>query len=121
VTTYNVALIPGDGIGPEVLREGKKVMDAVAQVAGITWKWTEYPFGAEHWLKHRKGLPTLMSEEDMAGLGKHDAVYFGAVGIRGSRSPWSKPAPCSGCGSTSTSTSTSDPPSSCVAWPHHSR
>ncbi|RPH68103.1 MAG: 3-isopropylmalate dehydrogenase, partial [Hyphomicrobiales bacterium] len=80
MATYSVALIPGDGIGPEVLREGKKVMDAVAQVTGITWKWTEYPYGAEPWLKHRKGLPTLFSEEDMAGLGKHDAVYFGAVG-----------------------------------------
>ena len=55
MTTYSVALIPGDGIGPEVLREGKKVMDAVAEVAGITWKWKEYPYGAEHWLKHRKG------------------------------------------------------------------
>jgi isocitrate/isopropylmalate dehydrogenase len=80
VKTYSVALIPGDGIGPEVLREGKKVMDAAAKVAGITWQWKEYPFGAEHWLKHRKGLPTLMSEEDMAKLGSHDAIYFGAVG-----------------------------------------
>ena len=78
--TYSVALIHGDGIGPEVLREGKKVMDAAAEVAGITWRWKEYPFGAEHWLKHRKGLPTLMSEEDMAELGTHDAIYFGAVG-----------------------------------------
>ena len=51
-----------------------------AEVAGITWQWKEYPFGAEHWLKHRKGLPTLMSEEDMARLGTHDAIYFGAVG-----------------------------------------
>jgi len=80
VKTYSVALIPGDGIGPEILREGKKVMDAVAEVAGITWRWKEYPFGAEHWLKHRKGLPTLMSEEDMAQLGTHDAIYFGSVG-----------------------------------------
>lgn len=78
--TYSVALIPGDGIGPEVLREGKKVMDAVAQVTGIAWKWTEYPYGAEHWLKHRQGSPTLMSEEELAALGKHDAIYFGAVG-----------------------------------------
>ena len=69
-----------NGIGPEVLREGRKVMDAAAEVAGITWQWKEYPFGAEHWLKHRKGLPTLMSEEDMADLGAHDAIYFGAVG-----------------------------------------
>ena len=78
--TYSVALIPGDGIGPEVLREGKKVMDAAAEVEGITWQWKEYPFGAEHWLKHPKGLPTLMSEEDMARLAGHDTIYFGAVG-----------------------------------------
>jgi len=80
VKSYSVALIPGDGIGPEILREGKKVMDAAAGLAGITWQWKEYPFGAEHWLKHRKGSPTLMSEEDMARLGTHDAVYFGSVG-----------------------------------------
>jgi 3-isopropylmalate dehydrogenase len=78
--TYRVALIPGDGIGPEILREGKKVMDAVAEVTGITWQWKEYPFGAEHWLKHRKGSPTLMSEEDMKELGAYDAIYFGSVG-----------------------------------------
>ena len=78
--TYSIALIGGDGIGPEILREGKKVMDAAAEVAGITWQWKEYPYGADHWLKYRKGQPTLMSEEEMAELGKHDAVYFGAIG-----------------------------------------
>jgi 3-isopropylmalate dehydrogenase len=77
---YSIALIPGDGIGPEVLREGQKVMAAVAEAAKIEWQWKEYPFGADHWLAHRKGLPTLMSEEDMVELGKHDAIYFGAVG-----------------------------------------
>ena len=80
MTTFSIALIPGDGIGPEILREGKKVMDAVAEVTGITWQWKEYPFGAEHWLKHRKGSPTLMSEEDMKELGTYDAIYFGSVG-----------------------------------------
>lgn len=80
MSTYRIALIPGDGIGPEILREGKKVMDAVAEVVGITWQWKEYPFGAEHWLKYRKGLPTLMSEEDMKELGTYDAIYFGSVG-----------------------------------------
>ena len=72
--TYSIALIGGDGIGPEILREGKKVMDAAAEVAGITWQWKEYPYGAEHWLKYRKGEPTLMREEEMAELGTHDAA-----------------------------------------------
>ncbi len=78
--TYSVALIPGDGIGPEILREGKKVMDAAAEAAGITWQWKEYPYGADHWLEHRKGEPTLTSEAQMEGLRTHDAVYFGAIG-----------------------------------------
>ena len=80
MSTYSIALIGGDGIGPEILREGKKVMDAAAEVAGITWQWKEYPYGAEHWLKYRKGEPTLMREEEMAELGTHDAIYFGSVG-----------------------------------------
>ena len=80
MSTYSVALIGGDGIGPEILREGKKVMDAAAEVAGITWRWKEYPYGADHWLQYRKGEPTLTSEEQLAELGKHDAVYFGAIG-----------------------------------------
>ncbi|MCE5284076.1 MAG: isocitrate/isopropylmalate dehydrogenase family protein [Deltaproteobacteria bacterium] len=80
MNTYSVALIGGDGIGPEILREGKKVMDAAAEVAGITWKWKEYPYGADHWLATRKGFPTLVTEEEMAELGQYDAVYFGAIG-----------------------------------------
>jgi isocitrate/isopropylmalate dehydrogenase len=78
--TYSIALIGGDGIGPEILREGKKVMDAAAEATGITWQWKDYPYGAEHWLKYRKGEPTLMREEEMAELGTHDAIYFGSVG-----------------------------------------
>lgn len=78
--TYSIALIGGDGIGPEILREGKKVMDAAAEVTGITWRWKEYPYGAEHWLQNRKDYPTLVTEEEMAELGTHDAVYFGAFG-----------------------------------------
>lgn len=78
--TYSIALIEGDGIGSEILKEGKKVMDAAAEVAGITWQWKEYPYGAEHWLKNRKGHPTLVTEEEMAELGTHDAIYFGSIG-----------------------------------------
>ncbi|MHB8910812.1 MAG: isocitrate/isopropylmalate dehydrogenase family protein [Syntrophales bacterium] len=78
--TYSIALIRGDGIGPEILREGKKVMDAAAEVTGISWRWKEYPYGADHWVQNRKGFPTLVTEEEMAQLGSHDAVYFGSVG-----------------------------------------
>ena len=73
---YNIALIPGDGIGPEITREGKKVIDEAALKYGLEINWTEYPFGAEHYLKTGELLPdsALKEIEDM------DAIYLGAVG-----------------------------------------
>jgi len=73
---YNIALIPGDGIGPEIIREGKKVIEAASYKFGIEIKWNEYPFGAEHYLKTGELLPdsSLKEIEDM------DAIYLGAVG-----------------------------------------
>ena len=73
---YNIALIPGDGIGPEVISEGKKIIDAAAKYFGRKIKWKEYPFSAEHYLKTGELLPdsALTEMEDM------DAIYLGAVG-----------------------------------------
>jgi 3-isopropylmalate dehydrogenase len=73
---YNIALIPGDGIGPEIIREGKKVIEAASKIFAIDINWIEYPFGAEHYLKTRELLPdsALKEIEDM------DAMYLGAVG-----------------------------------------
>jgi len=73
---YNIALIPGDGIGPEIIREGKKVIEAASCQYGLEINWTEYPFGAEHYLKTGELMPNsaLKEIEDM------DAIYLGAVG-----------------------------------------
>jgi len=73
---YNIALIPGDGIGPEIIKEGKKVLEAASKLNGIEINWTEYPFGAEHYLKTGELLPdsALKEMEDV------DAIYLGAVG-----------------------------------------
>ena len=73
---YNIALIPGDGIGPEIIKEGKKVIDTASYRHGIKINWMEYPFGAEHYLKTGELLPdsALKEMEDM------DAIYLGAVG-----------------------------------------
>jgi len=73
---YNIALIPGDGIGPEIIREGKKVIGAASFRYGLEIKWNEYPFGAEHYLKTGELLPdnALKEIEDM------DAIYLGAIG-----------------------------------------
>lgn len=73
---YNIALIPGDGIGPEIVREGKKVIDLASKLYGVNIHWTEYPFGTEYYLKTRELLPdsALKEMEDM------NAIYLGAVG-----------------------------------------
>lgn len=73
---YNLALIPGDGIGPEIIREGKKVIEAASKIYGIEMNWIEYPFGAEHYLKTGELLPDSALKE----IQDLDAIYFGAIG-----------------------------------------
>lgn len=78
--TFKVAVIAGDGIGPEVLAEGIKVLDKVAQLDG-TFKveYTHFPWGCEYYLKHGK----MMDEDGMDKLKEFDAIYLGAVGFPG--------------------------------------
>jgi 3-isopropylmalate dehydrogenase len=73
---YNLALIPGDGIGPEIIREGKKVIEAASKIYGIEINWIEYPFGAEYYLKTGELLPDSALKE----IQDLDAIYFGAIG-----------------------------------------
>lgn len=73
---YEVPVIPGDGIGPEIIREGKKVLEAAAQKHGFNIKWKQLPYGAEHYLETGETLPEHALEE----LEKHDAIYMGSVG-----------------------------------------
>jgi 3-isopropylmalate dehydrogenase len=74
--THNIALLPGDGIGPEIIAEGKKVIDAVAEKEKFKIKWTEYPFGADHYLATKE----LLNEEALKEMGKMEAIYLGALG-----------------------------------------
>jgi len=73
---YNIALIPGDGIGAEIIREGRKVIETASCKFGIKIKWNEFPFGAEHYLKTGELMPdtALKEMKDMS------AIYLGAVG-----------------------------------------
>jgi len=72
----NITLIPGDGIGPEIIREDKKVIESASRHYGIDIQWTEYPFGAEHYLKTGELLPDSALKE----IADMDAIYLGAVG-----------------------------------------
>lgn len=73
---YNIAVIAGDGIGPEVVREGLRVLERMAAIEGFRVTITRFPFGAEHYLKTREILPEAAFQE----VRGHDAILLGAIG-----------------------------------------
>jgi tartrate dehydrogenase/decarboxylase/D-malate dehydrogenase len=80
VRTFKVAVIAGDGIGPEVLAEGIKVLDKVAELDGsFKVEYTHFPWGCEYYLEHGK----MMDDDGMDKLKEYDAIYLGAVGFPG--------------------------------------
>ncbi len=74
--SYNIALLPGDGTGPEVLREGVKVLEAVCPKFDIKLNYTEFDFGGERYLRTGETLPDSALEE----LKKFDSIFLGAIG-----------------------------------------
>ena len=74
--TFNLAVIGGDGIGPEVVGEGLKVLDAVATKYGLTFNRSDYELGAKYWHKTGETLPDSV----LADLAKADVILLGAVG-----------------------------------------
>jgi 3-isopropylmalate dehydrogenase len=74
--SYNIALIPGDGTGPEVIHEGLKVLEAVSGRFGIGLNFEHYDFGGGRYLRTGETLPDGALEE----LKKFDAIYLGAIG-----------------------------------------
>jgi len=73
---YRIAVIPGDGIGPEIINEGKKVIEAVSEKENFEVEWIEYPFGADHYLETGE----LLNEDALKEMEKMDAIYLGALG-----------------------------------------
>lgn len=73
---FNLAVIAGDGIGPEVVGEGLKVLDAVAKKYDLVFNKTNYELGAAYWHKTGETLPDLV----MAEIAKSDVILLGAVG-----------------------------------------
>src|SRR4051794_34033642 len=71
-----IAVMPGDGVGKEVVPEGLKVLKVASKKFGFTYSTTDYPFGAEHYLETGITLPDSALKE----LAAHDAILFGAVG-----------------------------------------
>ena len=73
---HTVAVIPGDGIGPEIIAEGRKVLDAAAARYGFGIEWVEYDIGAERYLATKQ----LLTDDDLDSLSSVRAIYFGAIG-----------------------------------------
>ncbi|MFL6089247.1 MAG: 3-isopropylmalate dehydrogenase [Aeromicrobium sp.] len=74
--TFSLAVIPGDGIGPEVTAEALTVLDAVAARHDVTFERTKYDLGAERYLATGEVLPDSV----LAEIRGHDAILLGAVG-----------------------------------------
>ena len=72
----SLAVIAGDGIGPEVTAEAVKVLEKATAASPVSFELTEYELGAEHWLKTGETLPDATLE----AIKRHDAILFGAVG-----------------------------------------
>ncbi len=73
---YNIALIPGDGIGKEVVPEAVRVMDILSRQYGFELAYTEFPYSCEYYLKTN----LMMPEDGIDQLRKFDAIFLGAVG-----------------------------------------
>ncbi len=86
---YKVAVISGDGIGPEIVREARKVLDAVAEKYGHSFTYTEVLMGGASIDVH--GVP--LTEETVKACKSADAVLMGSIGGNTSTSPWYKLPP----------------------------
>lgn len=75
-TTYNIAVLPGDGTGPEVVAEGIKVLNTTAEKDGFKLEYTNFDFGGERFLRTGEALPDSAADE----LKKFDAIFLGAIG-----------------------------------------
>ena len=78
--THKIAVIAGDGIGPEVIAEGVRVLEAAAKKSGeFAFEFTHFPWGCTYYLENGRMMP----EDGIEQLKKFDAIFLGAVGMPG--------------------------------------
>ncbi|MGH8633144.1 MAG: isocitrate/isopropylmalate family dehydrogenase, partial [Burkholderiales bacterium] len=77
---FDIAVIPGDGIGREVVPAGCKILDTVAEAhGGFRLRYKSYPWSCAWYLKHGKMMP----DDGLKRIGDSDAIFLGAVGFPG--------------------------------------
>src|SRR4051812_16298626 len=74
--TYSIAVIPGDGIGGEVVPAAIAVLEAVAARGGFGFEWELFGWGSQHYFDHGRMMP----DDGIARLRRFEAIFFGAVG-----------------------------------------
>lgn len=80
MVTHKIAVVAGDGIGPEVIAEGVKVLDAISELdGGFRFEFTYFPWGCDYYKQTGK----MMAEDGIEQLRKFDAIFSGAVGAPG--------------------------------------
>lgn len=79
MTTYRIALIPGDGIGHEVMPEGVRVLEQAGAKFSFDFKWDEFPWSCEYYKQHGEMMP----KDGLSQIETHDSIYLGAVGFPG--------------------------------------
>ena len=77
--TYRIAVIPGDGIGKEVVPEGIKVLEAAAAKYGFGLAWDHLPWSCEEYARTGRMMP----ENGLDAIRRHDSIFLGAVGFPG--------------------------------------
>src|SRR2546422_11341411 len=76
-TRHRIAVIPGDGIGPEVIEAAIPIIERAAGAHGVTLAWERLPYGADHYLKTKETLPDMAFRKLRD---ESDAIFLGAIG-----------------------------------------
>ncbi|WOJ97768.1 tartrate dehydrogenase [Congregibacter brevis] len=79
MSALKIAVIPGDGIGTEVMPEGIRVLEAAGKKHGVDFEWSFFDWSCEHYAKHG----AMMPDDGIEQLRAFDAIYLGAVGFPG--------------------------------------
>ena len=79
MSKYRIAVIPGDGIGKEVVPEGIGVLEAAGRRFGLEFQFDEFPWSCEHYAR----TGSMMPEDGIEQIRGHDAIFLGAVGFPG--------------------------------------
>jgi tartrate dehydrogenase/decarboxylase/D-malate dehydrogenase len=76
MTSHRIAVIPGDGIGKEVVPEGLRVLEAAAKKFALGLEWTQFDWSCDYYAKHG----AMMPEDWFETLSPYAAIFYGAVG-----------------------------------------